>query len=137
MINSFQILHADFINIKDGYPQINFKKFITRIMPRINWYCDFDKIDIGLCRQFPKEYRDIKKEFFLKHGYSATLHIEQLLFFQEYVGVNGPQYHTLNDPVYVVHCNDGYVLWEGYHRIFQKILSGVINIDAKILEIPI
>jgi len=91
--------YTDIISPRNGYNQIDFKKFITRHFNQEFILIDNNDLAKELKKKFGEEYGDIHKTYFIKYGYLETIPILTLQFYQPFVGIDGPYYHSLNDPV--------------------------------------
>lgn len=126
--------YSDIISKKNNYDQIDFKEFLLRKCKN-NFFIDNSKTDEKLKIIFDKEYFDIKKNYFIKYGTKQCINFNELMFYQRYMGLEGPKYHELNDPIFVVKDNGKLILWEGYHRVLYKIINGVFEFDCYLIEI--
>lgn len=127
--------YSDIISKKNGYKQVDFKKFLIRHFNRQISLVDNSNLTKKLQNKFPKEYSDIHKTYFINYGHLQTLPIQSLDFYQSYVGIEGPKFHLLNDPVFVVKEKDRYILWEGYHRILIKMINKENLVSSYIISI--
>jgi hypothetical protein len=134
--NSDFLVHnyTDIIHVKNGYSQIDFKEFLSRHFNRAFPFIDNSEIHEKLKLKLKEEYWDIKKTYFIKYGVLEIISISDLKFYQLDVGIAGPCYHQLTDPVFVVKNGDDYVLWEGYHRILQKIINNETTINCYLMS---
>ena len=126
--------YIDIIHIKNGYSQIDFKEFLSRHFNRAFPFIENSEIHEKLKLKLKEEYGDIKKTYFIKYGVLEIISISDLKFYQPYIGIAGPCYHQLTDPVFVIKNGDDYILWEGYHRILQKILNNETTINCYLMS---
>jgi hypothetical protein len=127
--------YTDIISPRNSHNQIDFEKFITRHFNLELTLIDNNDLTKKLKKKIGEEYGDIHKTYFIKYGYLETIPILTLQFYQPFVGIDGPYYHSLNDPVFVIKEKDRYILWEGYHRVLSKILDNENLISCYILSI--
>ena len=130
-----KINYADIIVLKNGYEQIKFESFFSRYFDKTIKLIDNRIIAEKIKDKYPNECDDIHKTYFLKYGEEGSILISDLIFYQEYIGINGSRFHDIADPVFVIKYEGKLILWEGYHRILQKMLNKEIFIKSYLLTI--
>ena len=133
-----KILKANYSNIiqstvhrPPNYEVIHFDKFIDILFPNRSPFISseiIEKIRASLGEKFNRDHHYIKK-----HGILASIEIEELKFYQPEVGINGPMYTQINEPLYVINHDNKMILYNGYHRILFHILNNHLTIKAYIL----
>lgn len=118
-----------------NYQIIEFDKFISM---KFELHDRF--IDIELISKYRFHLDDLynnSKACFWQFGVLSMAKIRDLKFFQIEVGIEGP-HHTENSfPVSVLSINGDMILFDGYHRLFNKILSNESEIKCYILSLTI
>jgi hypothetical protein len=70
-----------------------------------------------------------------EHGVKESVHFGDLSYYQTDIGIKGPQFNNLEEPVYILRLNDQIILMNGYHRILIKIVRQE-SILGFVLEMP-
>jgi hypothetical protein len=105
-----------------NYPEIQFDKYLERIMPGQNKFItDFDsnKIKNYISKTFGNE-----TTYFQTNGELVEVTFQNLYYYQKTVGINGPKNNDINEPVFVLNIDDMEILFNGYHRTFLHLLNG-------------
>jgi hypothetical protein len=117
----------------ENYEIIHFDKFIDRIFPNLNAFISSEiigEIQGILKRKYGNLDNCIKD-----NGNLTYVKFEELKYYQPTVGINGPKYHQIDDPVYVIKYDDKTILFNGYHRALIHLLNNQVTINAYLLVI--
>ena len=116
-----------------NYKVIEFDKFIAIKFGLLDRFVTLD-----LVIKYRKQLNDIynnTRECFWKFGFLSKVNIRDLKFFQIEVGIEGPR-HTENlFPVSVLSIKGDLILYDGYHRLLNQILSEETEIKCYILSL--
>lgn len=117
----------------ENYDEINFEKFLGRILPNSNAFISSDIV---------VEIRDILTQKYGNYSYcikdNGTLRyiaFEELEYYQPTVGINGPKHSQIDEPVYAIEYKNKTILFNGYHRALIHLLNKHKTINAYILAI--
>jgi hypothetical protein len=115
-----------------SYNVINFQKVITKLFPDFNLTISIENFDIR--KKLINKYKN-DKDCFKEYGTSKEYSVTSLLYYQTDTGIEGPKYHDINDPVSIVKYGELLILWEGYHRVLRKIVTGHLRVSGYELEL--
>ena len=111
-----------------NYPEIQFDKYLMRLFPELNLFIpDFPSNDVK--NYIIKSYGN-ETTYFKNNGELVDITFQNLYYYQKSVGVSGPKYNDINEPVFVLHLCDKDILFNGYHRSFLHLLNGKKTIKA-------
>ena len=120
------------------HPVIKFDLYLKRRFPDRDKFIN-ENIFEGLYQKLIDKYnngiRNNNESYFKSLGTLITISIDTLKFYQKEVGINGPKHSSINDPVFIIKNNVDFILYNGYHRLFAKIINDEKNIEGFILSI--
>lgn len=116
-----------------SYEEINFREFAKQIFKSDDKFIelnDFEVIRQSIISTFGND-----TSCFEEKGEIETFKINNLFFYQPTVGIDGPQYSHVDDPVFVIKLKHRNILYNGYHRTFANIIKDVKTIDALTIKL--
>jgi len=125
-------------NGNETYTVIKFDLFLQRKFPNKNKFVNeefYGELYQKMIDKYNNGIRSNNESFFKSFGILETISIESLKFYQPEVGINGPKYSKIDDPVYIIKSNDELILKNGYHRTLPRIVMGEKNIQGFVLSI--
>ncbi len=118
-----------------NYQIIEFDKFISIKFGLHDSFIDIDLIS-NYRYHLVKKYKNTR-ECFWQFGTLSKVRVGDLKFYQIEVGIEGPQHTDNIFPVSVLNINGDLILFDGYHRLFNKILSNESEIKCYILSLNV
>ena len=115
------------------YDIIQFKSFLNKIFPQQDIFVSDDFL-AEMKKKLADKY-GYDKSCFKTFGSLETISFAKLKYYQLEVGIKGPQYTDLSEPVSIVKYKDLLILENGYHRTLKKIMQGNNLTEAYILPI--
>jgi len=115
----------------ETYVEIRFDKFIERLFPNQEKFIESSSFG-DISKKLSEKYGN-DNDCFETMGVLETILINKLKFYQPNVGVNGPKHSELEQPVYILKYSDSLLLYNGYHRLFAKMLKKETEIEGYIL----
>ena len=129
---------ADFNGDIKTHTVIKFDQYLKRKFPNETRFIEQNKYGRVYQKMINKYWGGIGKNdtsFFQSFGVLKTISIDKLKFYQPTVGINGPKYSSINEPVLIIENDDVLILFEGYHRILTKIELGIRDIQGFVLTL--
>ena len=130
--------HAEIIDmtkyhVPENYEVIDFKKLLIKQFRQDVHFIDANII-ATLRATLIKKYQN-EKDCFKYFGSIQEVKFSNLSYYQEEVGIRGPKFHQIDDPVYILQVGTTQILWEGYHRALVKIIEGKEAIKGYVLTL--
>lgn len=75
------------------------------------------------------------RKCFQDYGILQSIDYIDIQYYQQDVGINGPKFSDINEPVSILQIEKTYILYDGYHRAFQNILKEKLSIQGKIIQL--
>ena len=119
-----------------NYEEIHFNRFLERKFKNIELFHRDPNIKAEIDEELKKIYgeRFDKNKVFPEKGQIANVLLVNLKYYQPGVGITGSN-SGISSPVFVLKYKTETILYDGYHRVLQKIANDELKIDAFILSI--
>ena len=117
----------------ENYQVIHFDKFLARYFSK-----QFCFIDAGIIEQLRNKLNDTfgnDRKCFIDYGSLQKINFTDLQYYQQDVGIDGPKFSDVNDPVSILQIDNTYILFDGYHRAFKSILKQETSINGNVIEL--
>ncbi|HEX7904677.1 MAG TPA: hypothetical protein VF487_12415 [Chitinophagaceae bacterium] len=128
-----EIIDMTQYHVPENYEIIDFKKFLIKQFGQEVHFVDVDRIAL-LRTALINKYQN-EKNCFKYFGSIQEVEFSTLSYYQEEVGIRGPKFHQIDDPVYILQVENMQILWEGYHRALVKIIDGKEIIRGYVLTL--
>jgi len=116
-----------------NYEEIHFDKFLERIFPsKETFLANFDLTKIR--QQLADKYGN-STTCFKDNGKLVDIEFQNLKYYQKGVGLIGPKYNQLDEPVHILSIDNYEMLYNGYHRTLYHMLNNVWTLKAYRLEL--
>jgi hypothetical protein len=130
--------YADLISLtryRPHYDVIDFEKFIRRQLGMKDFFLSGK--EIAAIRKILKDRKIIEQNCFTQFGQIETIPFNFMQYYQREVGINGPMHSPIDEPVNILLIDRNYILWNGYHRSFSKIINGEQSVKGYVFELII
>ena len=117
----------------ENYEVIDFKKFLAKQFSSVNEFINIDVVKNIRSRIIAKYNND--KSCFSDFGKLEEVFFSELHYYQNEIGITGPKFSNIEDPVAIIKIDNQYILWNGYHRTLFKIAKKRISINGYVLNI--
>jgi hypothetical protein len=119
--------------IPNNYEVIDFQKFIARKLPSANNFISKETVK-SLRDKIIAIYNN-DNSCFNEFGTLSKISFDELLYYQIEVGISGPKHNNIEEPVAILNIGKEFILWNGYHRSFLKIVENETVICGYVLTI--
>ena len=117
----------------ENYEVIDFKKFLAKEFSSVNEFINIDVVKNIRSRIMVKYNND--KSCFSDFGILKEISFSELHYYQNEIGITGPKFSDINDPVAIINIDNKYILWNGYHRTLLKMAKKEPSINGYVLNI--
>jgi len=131
--NYSDIIYQTQYRMPENYQVIHFDKFLSRYFSK-----QFCFIEAGIIEQFRNKLKATfgnDRKCFIDYGSLQKINFTDLQYYQPDVGIDGPKFSNVNDPVSILQIDKAYILFGGYHRAFKSILKQKTSIQGYVLEL--
>lgn len=130
--------YCDFIyetqyRMPDNYQVIQFDKFLSHYFSKQFYFMEATIIE--QLRNKLKATFGTDRKCFIDYGSLMKINFTKLQYYQSEVGIDGPKFSGVNDPVSILQIGSANILYDGYHRAFKSILKQETSIQAYVLEL--
>lgn len=119
----------------ENYQVIHFDKFLSRYFSK--QFCFIEAEIIEQLRNKLKGTFGNDRKCFIDYGSLQKINFTDLQYYQIDVGIDGPKFSDVNDPISILQIGKTYILYDGYHRAFKSILKQETLIQGNVLELTI
>lgn len=119
-----------------NYEEIHFDLLLERIFPRMELFHTNFNIKSEIDNKLKELYGDRfdKHKIFKHSNQPIKVLFQKLKYYQKSVGINGSN-TCMDIPVLVVRYRNETTLYDGYHRVLQRIMNDELEIDAYVLAV--
>ena len=137
MIDFIDTEYSDIITMttyrSPNYRVIDFQKFLERKLFLEPNFISIDRIKFLRDKIIATYNND--KSCFSDFGTLSEISFKDLHYYQNQVGISGPKHSSIDEPVAILSVDNEFILWNGYHRTFLKIVNNNKTIIGYILSI--
>jgi len=119
--------------VPENYEQINFEQFLFRTLSLDDEFIRSETI--GKLRERLMSRFGNYDSCFKMRGRLTEVKFTDLRYYQSEVGISGPKFSKLDDPIFVLKVDNNLILWNGYHRTLVHINAGLETSHGLLLEI--
>lgn len=112
------------------YEEIDFRRLLEYIYPdRQSFINDHGQLSAML------NDKKVKEKDFETFGTLCEKRLDELFFYQPFVGIQGPRHTDINAPVSFLQVQERTILWNGYHRTLIKLSEKQESIHGYLLVV--